>query len=65
MLLSSVVTTVHVGLTFVLRYFSLAHEIAHNLIQPHNAEHEFWFSSICERFMPAFTRLLATAQTGQ
>ena len=40
------------------RYFSLAHEIAHNLVQPHNAEHEFWFSSICEKFMPAFAQLL-------
>ncbi|GJE97590.1 hypothetical protein PsYK624_138110 [Phanerochaete sordida] len=41
-------------------YFTLAHEIAHNLVQPHNAEHEFWFSAICERFMPAFTRLLTS-----
>ncbi|EKM56817.1 uncharacterized protein PHACADRAFT_141759 [Phanerochaete carnosa HHB-10118-sp] len=41
-------------------YFTLAHEIAHNLVQPHNAEHEFWFSAVCERFIPAFTRLLAS-----
>jgi hypothetical protein len=39
-------------------YFTLAHEIAHNLVGPHNAEHEFWFSSVCERFMPVLTRLL-------
>jgi len=38
-------------------YFSLAHEIAHNLVQPHNSEHEFYFSSICQRFLPEFTKL--------
>ncbi|KIK67000.1 hypothetical protein GYMLUDRAFT_843929 [Collybiopsis luxurians FD-317 M1] len=30
-------------------YFTLAHEIAHNLVQPHNSEHEFYFSAICEK----------------
>ncbi|KAH7875187.1 uncharacterized protein C8R40DRAFT_1105311 [Lentinula edodes] len=30
-------------------YFTLAHEIAHNLVQPHNSEHEFYFAAICER----------------
>ncbi|KAI0083802.1 hypothetical protein BDY19DRAFT_975723 [Irpex rosettiformis] len=43
---------------YVSWYFTLAHEIAHNLVQPHNAEHEFWFSSLCESRMVAFTRLL-------
>ncbi|KAI0342550.1 hypothetical protein BDW22DRAFT_1429375 [Trametopsis cervina] len=43
---------------YVSWYFILAHEIAHNLVQPHNAEHEFWFSSLCESRMPFFTRLL-------
>ncbi|KAL4253718.1 hypothetical protein ABKN59_003690 [Abortiporus biennis] len=32
-------------------YFTLAHEIAHNLVRVHNAEHEFYFSSICEEYM--------------
>jgi len=41
-----------------LRYFSLAHEIAHNLVVPHNSEHEFYFSAICERFMMDLTTLL-------
>ncbi|KAF9644423.1 hypothetical protein BDM02DRAFT_3272450 [Thelephora ganbajun] len=38
-------------------YFSLAHEIAHNLVQPHNSEHEFYFSSICEKFLPGLSKL--------
>ena len=30
------------------RFFTLAHELAHNLIKQHNSEHEFWFAAICE-----------------
>ncbi|KAG6379359.1 hypothetical protein JVT61DRAFT_11822 [Boletus reticuloceps] len=30
------------------RFFTLAHELAHNLIKEHNSEHEFWFAAICE-----------------
>ncbi|KAI0077558.1 hypothetical protein K474DRAFT_1750473 [Panus rudis PR-1116 ss-1] len=48
---------------YVSWYFTLAHEIAHNLVQPHNSEHEFYFSSICEAYMPALTRLLMTSQS--
>ena len=40
------------------RYFTLAHEIAHNLVQPHNAEHEFYFSSICEAHMDGLISVL-------
>ncbi|QRW13174.1 hypothetical protein RhiLY_12173 [Ceratobasidium sp. AG-Ba] len=40
-------------------YFSLAHEIAHNLVQPHNAEHEYYFSSLAEMHMPEFSTLLS------
>lgn len=40
------------------RYFSIAHEIAHNLVRPHNSEHEFYFSAICEQFMMDLTKLL-------
>ncbi|KAG8744390.1 hypothetical protein FRC12_014812 [Ceratobasidium sp. 428] len=39
-------------------YFSLAHEIAHNLVQPHNAEHEYYFSSLAEMHMLEFSALL-------
>ncbi|TRM69687.1 hypothetical protein BD626DRAFT_474972 [Schizophyllum amplum] len=44
---------------FVSNYFTLAHEIAHNLVHPHNAEHEFYFSAICEKYMMSFSQLLA------
>ena len=43
----------------LLRYFTLAHEIAHNLVQAHNSEHEFYFSSICEAYLPAFMKLVS------
>jgi hypothetical protein len=43
------------------RYFTLAHEIAHNLVQPHNSEHEFYFSALAEAHLLAFGRLLAGA----
>ncbi|KAF8513724.1 hypothetical protein BU17DRAFT_95084 [Hysterangium stoloniferum] len=39
-------------------YFSLAHEIAHNLVHPHNSEHEFYFSTICEQHMLGLSNLL-------
>jgi len=45
---------------FISWYFTLAHEIAHNLVTPHNAEHEFYFSSICEHFLVDFTHMLAS-----
>ena len=41
----------------LFRYFTLAHEIAHNLVQPHNSEHEFYFSSICQKYLPGLTDL--------
>ena len=40
------------------RFFTLAHELAHNLIKQHNSEHEFWFAAICEARVLAFSRLL-------
>ncbi|KAG8883551.1 hypothetical protein FRB97_006398 [Tulasnella sp. 331] len=42
-------------------YHSLAHEIAHNLVHPHNAEHEFYFSAICESHLMDLVRILAAA----
>ncbi|KAF9562769.1 hypothetical protein CPC08DRAFT_749290 [Agrocybe pediades] len=36
---------------YISWYFTIAHEIAHNLVQPHNSEHEFYFSAICEKFI--------------
>ncbi|KII91548.1 hypothetical protein PLICRDRAFT_512049 [Plicaturopsis crispa FD-325 SS-3] len=41
-------------------YFTLAHEIAHNLVQPHNSEHEFYMSAICQEYIVPFGRLLSS-----
>ncbi|EIW74063.1 hypothetical protein CONPUDRAFT_86046 [Coniophora puteana RWD-64-598 SS2] len=44
---------------YISWYFTLAHEIAHNLVQPHNSEHEFYFSALCEEHIMAFGKLLS------
>ncbi|KAJ3518784.1 hypothetical protein NMY22_g13511 [Coprinellus aureogranulatus] len=44
---------------YISWYFTLAHEIAHNLVQPHNSEHEFYFSAICEKYLLALGQLLS------
>ncbi|KAL6309180.1 hypothetical protein BKA93DRAFT_925530 [Sparassis latifolia] len=44
---------------YISWYFTLAHEIAHNLVRPHNSEHEFYFSSICEAYLPSLAKLLS------
>ncbi|RXW23364.1 hypothetical protein EST38_g2483 [Candolleomyces aberdarensis] len=43
---------------YISWYFTLAHEIAHNLVQPHNSEHEFYFSAICEKYLMLLGKLL-------
>ncbi|KAL5514880.1 hypothetical protein ACEPAG_2196 [Sanghuangporus baumii] len=48
---------------FISWFFTLAHEIAHNLVQPHNSEHEFYFSSICEAHVVHLGRLLSGTST--
>ncbi|KAH7915898.1 hypothetical protein BJ138DRAFT_824538 [Hygrophoropsis aurantiaca] len=53
-----------VSQAFISWYFTLAHEIAHNLIQPHNSEHEFYFSALCETHIISFSRLLAGTVPG-
>ena len=45
-----------------IRYFTLAHEIAHNLVQPHNSEHEFYSFSICQRFLMGLVGLIIAEQ---
>ncbi|EJD01998.1 uncharacterized protein FOMMEDRAFT_109078 [Fomitiporia mediterranea MF3/22] len=44
---------------FISWFFTLAHEIAHNLVQPHNSEHEFYFSSICEAHVTQLSGLIS------
>ncbi|WVQ80757.1 hypothetical protein IAT38_002862 [Cryptococcus sp. DSM 104549] len=39
---------------FISWYFSVAHELAHNLESAHNASHEFYFSSIAEEYLMRF-----------
>lgn len=46
---------------YISWYFTLAHEIAHNLVQPHNSEHEFYFSAICEKHILELGKLLSPA----
>ncbi|KIJ65877.1 hypothetical protein HYDPIDRAFT_151535 [Hydnomerulius pinastri MD-312] len=46
-------------------FLALAHEIAHNLTDLHNSDHEFWFSAICEAHLVAFSQLLRPANTAQ
>ncbi|KDQ10617.1 hypothetical protein BOTBODRAFT_68536 [Botryobasidium botryosum FD-172 SS1] len=45
-------------------YFALAHEIAHNLVEEHNASHGYFFSHICERFLSALTSLITQPDDG-
>ena len=40
------------------RFFTIAHEIAHNLVKPHNSEHAFWFSAMCEAHISNFVQIL-------
>ena len=44
---------------FISWYFSIAHELAHNLESAHNSSHEFYFSSIAEEYLVRFTHLLS------
>lgn len=39
-------------------YHTLAHELAHNLVHPHNSEHEFYFSAISEQHMFGLAKML-------
>ncbi|KAF8523641.1 hypothetical protein JB92DRAFT_3140729 [Gautieria morchelliformis] len=52
----------NVAQAYTAWYFTLAHEIAHNLVHPHNSEHEFYFSTICEQYMVGFAALLNSPQ---
>ncbi|GAA5934189.1 hypothetical protein JCM3775_006930 [Rhodotorula graminis] len=39
-------------------YHSVAHEIAHNLVKPHDAQFNFFFSQFCEEYFVPMARLL-------
>ncbi|KAF9091390.1 hypothetical protein BGX27_002024, partial [Mortierella sp. AM989] len=42
-------------------FFTMAHELAHNLVVEHNSKHEFYFSSFCEQYLPALMTVMAIA----
>ncbi|KAF8431347.1 hypothetical protein L210DRAFT_3487780 [Boletus edulis BED1] len=44
-------------------FLALAHEIAHNVTNLHNSDHEFWFSAICEAHLITLSQLLRPANT--
>ena len=41
----------------LIRYFTLAHGIAHNKAELHDWEHELYFSLICQQFLPGLSEL--------
>ena len=38
-------------MTYGVWYFILANEVAHHLVQLHNSEREFYFPTICEKYL--------------
>ena len=46
----------------VSTYFSVAHEIAHNVVAAHNAEHEWYFSAIAEKYVVSLVEYIARAE---
>jgi len=46
--------------THGIRYFTLAHEVAQNLVQLHIPEREFYFSAICAKYLVSLSRILNT-----
>ncbi len=48
----------------VSTYFSVAHEIAHNVVAAHNAEHEWYFSAIAEKYVVSLVEYIAKAEGG-
>ncbi|WRT66409.1 uncharacterized protein IL334_003365 [Kwoniella shivajii] len=55
----------HTNEAFISWYFSIAHELAHNLESAHNSAHEFYFSSIAEEYLIKFVELLARPNLAQ
>ncbi|SPO26202.1 uncharacterized protein UTRI_02478 [Ustilago trichophora] len=43
--------------------FSVAHEIAHNVVAAHNAEHEWYFSAIAEKYVVSLVEYIAKAES--
>jgi len=39
-------------------FFTIAHELAHNIISIHDSKHEYYMSSFCERFLPTLITVM-------
>ncbi|KAK3823332.1 MAG: hypothetical protein J3Q66DRAFT_331502 [Benniella sp.] len=39
-------------------FFTMAHELAHNIISIHDSKHEYYMSSFCERFLPTLITVM-------
>ncbi|KAF9984479.1 hypothetical protein BGZ65_000291 [Modicella reniformis] len=40
-------------------FFTIAHELAHNFENAHNSKHEYYMSSFCEQYLPAFMGIMS------
>ncbi|GAA5977366.1 hypothetical protein JCM5350_002442 [Sporobolomyces pararoseus] len=43
----------------ISNFHTIAHELAHNLVKPHDAQHSFYFSSFCEEYFLRMAQLIA------
>ncbi|GAA5922620.1 uncharacterized protein JCM15063_003364 [Sporobolomyces koalae] len=43
----------------ISNFHTVAHELAHNLVKPHDAQHSFYFSSFCEEYFLRMSQLIA------
>ncbi|GAA5986839.1 hypothetical protein JCM11641_007813 [Rhodosporidiobolus odoratus] len=47
---------------FISTYHTIAHELSHNLVKPHDTEFSFYFSSFCEEYFVPMAKLLHSVQ---
>ncbi|GAA6047852.1 hypothetical protein JCM3770_004674 [Rhodotorula araucariae] len=48
----------------VSTYHTVAHELSHNLVKPHDSQFNFYFSQMCEEYFVAMARLLQRIEGG-
>jgi len=41
-------------------FFTVAHGLAHNIVPVHDSKHQYYMSSFCEQFFPAFMAVMAS-----
>ncbi|GAA5857149.1 hypothetical protein JCM8547_009340 [Rhodosporidiobolus lusitaniae] len=52
----------HLEEPLISTYHSVAHELSHNLVKPHDTQFSFYFSSFCEEYFLPMARLLQSVQ---